>query len=209
MRKPTPAKKALLVVGVTGGCGSGKSTVVRLLRSLGARVIDADEIGHRLLLPGSKVHKRIVRQFGRNFLAADGSIDRGRLGRHVFANKGLLSRLNRLIHPEIIKGIKKRIREGGRGLVVVDAPLLFEVGFDKQVDRTVVVVSSQKLQIGRILKKRPALGRAGALERIRSQMPLRVKALNADFIIDNNGPISKTRKQVKQLFEKLLSLLCR
>jgi dephospho-CoA kinase len=187
-----------VVIGLTGSFGTGKTTVAGMLRACGARVIDADTIGHGLLKKGTRVYTRIVRRFGSGVLAADKTIDRRALSAVVFASRTRLRQLNRIIHPEIIRIIKKEISKVRKGVVVLDAPLLIETGFHRQVDKLVVVTSSQGRQICRLQARAP-LSKAAIVRRIRSQIPLQDKIRVADFVIDNNGTRKDLRKQVTEI----------
>ena len=190
-----------IVIGLTGSFGTGKTTVASMLHECGARIIDADAIGHGLLKKGTRVYERIVRRFGNGVLSADKTIDRRALSEIVFAQRARLQQLNRILHPEIISMIKKEISKVRKGVVVLDAPLLVETGFHRYVDKLVVVALSQRLQIQRA-QKRSRLSKAAIIRRLRSQIPLRNKIRIADFVIDNNGTRKDLRKQVTQIRRK-------
>jgi dephospho-CoA kinase len=190
--------KNKLVVGLTGGFMTGKTTVAGLLRSKGIKVIDADAIGHRLLKPGTRVYASIVRHFGSTVLKNDGTIDRGALSRIVFSRDSHLAALNRIIHPEISRIIKNEISLVRKGVVVLDAPLLLEVGFQRFVDRVVVVTASRLNQIKRA-QDRMRLSKAAVIRRISSQIPLQDKVRMADFVIDNNGTKKVLSKRVEEI----------
>lgn len=196
MRKQRPSDR--IVIGLTGSFGSGKSTVASLFRSLGAAVIDADEIAHAVSRPGTAVWRRITREFGAGILNDDKSINRHRLGALVFGKKRLLTRLNTIVHPAVIRAINHGLGKVRRGMVVVDAPLLFEAGLEKKVDVLVVVKASRRVQVERI-KKKSSLARSAIVRRIQSQIPLRQKIKRADFVIDNNGTVHETKKQVARI----------
>jgi dephospho-CoA kinase len=191
-----------MVIGVTGSLGSGKTTVARMFALLGARVIDADRIAHRLLRPGSGVYRSIIKNFGPGILAEDKTIERRRLARLVFDNPRLLRKLNRIVHPAVTVSIRKKIAGSKKTIFVLDAPLLIEAGLKKEVDVLIVVKSARKKQIERLLKKR-ICNKAQILKRIRSQMALSKKMRLADFIIDNDGSKTKTRMQVKRIYRAL------
>lgn len=192
-----------LVIGVTGIFGSGKSTVSGIFKSYGSKIIDADKIAHRHLLPGAKSYKRIVRSFGDSIIfKARKEIDRRKLGRVVFSNHKLLKKLNAIIHPEVIRDIKGNIRKSKAGVIVLDAPLLLEAGLKKIVDDLIVVIIDRDELIRRLIKK-TSLKRLEILKRIKSQIPQNVKSRFADFIIDNSGTVSETRKQVKKIWRSL------
>ena len=197
MKKPLKKYKPL-VIGLTGGLATGKTTVAGMLARYGAKVIDADAIGHGLLEQGTRVYGAIVRCFGPGVLTADKAIDRRALSQIVFSDKARLQKLNSIIHPEIIRIVKKEIAKVRKGVVVLDAPLLVETGFYRNVDKVVVVTSSQARQIQR-LQERLRLSRREILKRIRSQMPLSDKVRVADFVIDNNGTRNDLRKTVTQI----------
>ncbi|MFH1247612.1 MAG: dephospho-CoA kinase [Candidatus Omnitrophota bacterium] len=193
MRRRKPDKK--IVLGVTGSFGSGKSTVADLFKSSGAQIIDADKIGHALLLPGSHVFSKVFRLFGSGILDKKKQIDRRFLGQLVFKNRALLKKLNSIMHPEIVKAIKRQIKKSRNSLVVLDAPLLLEAGLRSLVTKLVVVTVKRSLQIQRLQKKLP-LSRKEINLRIKSQVPIRKKIQSADFIIDNNRNKNELKKKV-------------
>ncbi|MBE3578235.1 MAG: bifunctional DNA-formamidopyrimidine glycosylase/DNA-(apurinic or apyrimidinic site) lyase [Limnochordales bacterium] len=194
-----------LVIGLTGGIASGKSTVLRLFREAGAETLDADEIVHRLEQPGEPVYEEIVAEFGREFVRPDGSLDRQALGRVIFADPRARERLNRIVHPRVIEKLQEEIaaaRARGTPLVVVDVPLLFEVGFDRDVDRTVVVKVPAAVQLRRLME-RDGLDETSARQRLEAQWPLAEKVRRADYVIDNSGTVDETRAQVWELVQRL------
>lgn len=192
------AKRNKIVIGVTGSLGTGKSTVSRYFGALGAKVIDADKIAHRLLKPSSCVYKKIIRIFGSRILKKDKSIDRNKLSQIVFNSSLELKKLNKIIHPEVVRAIKKGISRSAKKAVVLDVPLLFEAGLEPLADKIIVVKASRVKQLKR-LQKKASLTRQELLKRINSQMPLYDKVRLADFIIDNSGSLRKTKGQVKSL----------
>lgn len=197
-----------VVIGVTGGFGTGKSTVCRMFGRLGAIVLDADRIAHDVIMPGGAGYKKVISLFGRSILSGNGRIDRRRLGRVVFKDKKKLNLLISVIHPEVIKRIKeiiKKSRSGGVNLqryFVLDVPLLIEAGLLKTVDKLVVVTADKNTEIRRCLKKH-GLKRQEISRRIRNQMPLSKKMRLADFIIDNNGSFNSTRKMVEKAWREI------
>ena len=195
---PRQKKDKKIILGVTGGFGSGKSTVSGILKTYGAELIDADKLAHGCIASQGKCYKRLIRAFGSKILKNDESIDRAKLGKVVFGNKKLLRRINNIIHPEVIKEIKKRIERSKSGVIVLDVPLLIESGLKGLVDKLIVVKLKRDEQIKRALRK-CALKKSDILKRINSQIPLRVKSRLADFVIDNSGSITKTRKQVGEI----------
>lgn len=201
MKKQQPHKKRF-VLGVTGTFGSGKTTVARLFGSFGAKVIDADKIAHGIIQPGNKIPKSLIKAFGKSIVKKNKHIDRIALAKMVFGNKNLLKRLNKIMHPRIIRVIRKEIKTSGDRLIILDAPLLIEAGLRGLVDKLVVVKIERKVHIGRILKKR-RLSKSEILKRIRAQISLQDKVRLADFIIDNSGAIEQTKKQARKIRRQL------
>jgi dephospho-CoA kinase len=193
------------VIGLTGSLATGKSTVAGMFAKLGAKVLDADQIAHRQLRPGTPCYCAIIKRFGQEVLKG-GRINRQAVAERVFKNRKLLSALNRIVHPsvrrEIIKSIAHFKKTNPKAKVVLEIPLLFESGWDALTDTTIVVCSGQKKQIARA-RKSLGLTEAEAKRRIKAQMPLQKKIRKADMIIDNNGTFNQTQKQVKNLWQKL------
>ena len=189
-------------MGITGSFGSGKSTVAGIFKSFGAKIVDADSISHKITRPGTPAYKKIVRLFGRGILRKNGAIDRKKLAGVVFNNPGALSSLTRIIHPEVVRSIRREIRASAQNFIVLDVPLLIEAGLENAVDKLIVVSSSQKKQIERVRRK-TGLKRLDVLKRIAAQIPLREKVRLADFVIDNDGSMNKTRKQVAEIRRRL------
>jgi dephospho-CoA kinase len=200
MPRQNPSKK--ITLGVTGIFGSGKSTVSGIFKSLGAEVLDADALAHRCLRRATPAYKEILRHFPRRILGKNLEIDRGKLAGVVFRKPSLLRKLNRILHPRIIRRIRQNLRSRRSGVVVVDAALLLEAGLAGAVDHLVVVRISKAKQAER-LKKRGGFSAREAAERTRAQMPQSQKLRLADFIIDNNGSLEKTKKQVKEIWRKV------
>ena len=196
----------MIVVGLTGGVATGKSTVAKMFKHCGAVVIDADELARDVVKPGKPAWHEIVSTFGKTVLNPDRTLNRQAIGAIVFGNRVKLRRLERIIHPRVARQQAKLTRQAARNdpkaVVIYDVPLLFEVGIDKRVDKIIVVTADQETQIAR-LKKRNGLSRAEALRRIRSQMPLAKKIQRTDHVL--HGTLSRTslRRQVGRLFKNL------
>ncbi len=190
-----------LVLGLTGGIGSGKSTVAGIFRKSGAVVIDADALGHRVLeIP--RVRKALVREFGPVILDAAGRIDRPALGRAAFRNRNTVERLNRRVHPEILRRIRKELSRA-RGWVVLDAALLFETRLEGLCDRVAFVQAPRRLRLERV-RKRGWSGRE-LKRREAMQAPLAEKKRKSDVVIDNSGPVSRTVREVRAFMKEFRS----
>lgn len=197
-----------VMIGLSGGIGSGKSTVARLLAERGAVVLDADAIVHELQAPGTPLVAEIAEAFGPEVLDADGALDRAALGDIVFRDEGARKRLNGLVHPKVGAEMARRIqaaRASGARLLVLDIPLLFEgrkagtgASASLPFDATVLVYAGEETQIARQME-RDGCSREEALRRIRAQMPLAEKRALADHVIENDGPLEETVRQVDAL----------
>lgn len=195
----------MLVVGLTGGICSGKTTVARMLAKRGAFVIDADEIAHELQEPGQPIYEAVVRAFGRGILREDSWIDRTRLGGLVFADPEKRQKLEALMHPAIVKECETRIEKAGKAgtkICIVDAALLIEAGAYRRFDKVIVVAAPEEVQLERLLAR--GLSQEEALRRIRSQIPLGGKVHYAHYVIENSGSLEETERQVGRIFEELL-----
>jgi len=196
----------MLIVGLTGGLASGKTTVSRLLKEEGTYLIEADQIARELVQPHSPTWNELIRVFGKEILAKDGSIHRKKLARRVFSDPAERGLLNQIIHPRIgeetSRRIKEIIRKDPEAIVVVDAPLLIETGSHRKVDKVIVVSSTEKQQIER-LKERDGTSEEEARKIISSQMSIEEKLKVADFVIRNEGSIKETRRRAKEVFREL------
>ncbi|MFH1382770.1 MAG: dephospho-CoA kinase [Chloroflexota bacterium] len=193
------------VIGLTGGIGSGKSTVSRFLTELGAAVLDADKIGHEAFRPDTAIWREVVATFGKQILNDAGEIDRPRLGKMVFDNPEALARLNQIMHPRMYEIVKARIEEyrrQGADVIVLEAALLIEAGWTPLVDEVWVAVVSRDTVLKR-LKKDRGLTEEQTLARINSQLSNEERTKHADVVINNDGDLADVKKQVKQLWEKL------
>ncbi len=199
MLKP---KRNKLILGVTGNIGCGKSTVAAMLKTRDAQVIDADVLAHKLYHSGSGIYRKIKEAFGDGVIQAGKRIDRARLAKIVFADKKALTRLNNIVHPELIRQIKRRIKKSGKKIIILDAALIIEAGLRKMVDRLVVVTAKKSQQILRG-QKSSGFNRDEIARIMKSQISQGAKSRFADFIIDNSGSMEKTRKQVSAIRRKL------
>ena len=194
-----------LIIGLTGGIVSGKSTVAKMFKDLGAKIVDADELGHKVILPHKPAWKKIVRLFGKDLLKEDLKINRKKLGRIVFNNQNLLKKLNEITHPEIIKLIKKEIKsikdktDKKDDILIIDAALIYEAKIDNLMDKIIVVYINEEKQIERLME-RNNLSAQESLKRIKSQTPLKEKVKMADYVIDNSNSLDKTKEQVKKIW---------
>jgi dephospho-CoA kinase len=201
----------MLVVGVTGGIVSGKTTVAQIFKKLGAKIIDVDLIAREIVQPSKKAWKRIVKNFGKEILKDNQQIDRKKLGKIVFSNQVKRNLLNKITHPIIIEVIKKQLsqirQQANKDVIcIVDAPLLFEAHLAEMMDKTIVVYISEKEQIIRLLK-RNGISKDEAIKRIKAQMPLKEKISLADYVIDNSKSPEDTEKEVFQIWEMLTEIL--
>ncbi len=197
-----------LVVGLTGGICTGKSTVSRMLADLGATIIDSDAIAHELQAPGQRTYAEIVRAFGAGILDAAGRIDRRRLGALVFADPARRAELEAILHPAIAAESDRRVKVAlaeGAQLVVVDAALLVEVGRHRRFPRLVVVTASEAEQVRR-LRERDGLSETEARQRLAAQMPLGEKRRHAHSVIENSRSLAETAAQVRSLYAELMAL---
>lgn len=199
--------RRFLLVGLTGGIGTGKSTVATMLVSPSVRVIDADALARDVVQPGTPTYARIVTEFGRDVLQPDGRLDRARLGAVVFGDPARRKRLEEITHPAIRARLDKILagyeQEGFDGIVVWDAALLVESGNTKRVDRVIVVTTDPATQLRRLMA-RDGGSEETVRSRIASQMPLAVKVRYADYVIDNSGDRAQTEQRVREVYRALL-----
>ncbi len=197
----------MIVAGMTGGIASGKSTVADMLARQGARVLDADRIAREAVRKGTPAHAEIIAHFGETMLQEDGEIDRSRLAKLVFNDETARKLLERIVHPFVKKEIVRRLerirREDPHAVVILDVPLLFEAGMERDLDDIIVVYVPKAVQIRRLMA-RDGSSRAEALARIRSQMPLEKKRDLAKRVIDNSGSLENTWSQTLEVYRQLL-----
>ena len=199
--------KRFLLVGLTGGIATGKSTVNAMFAHLGAKVVDADLLAREVVMLGQPAHGQIVKEFGPDVLEADGSVDRKRLGAIVFADAQKRKRLEEITHPAI-RVRQQRIlsvyeEEAFEGNVIWDAALLVESGGAKGMDRVVVVVADPAAELRRLVE-RDGFSEEDARRRMASQMPLAEKVKVADYVIDNSGSRAETERRVREVHRALL-----
>jgi len=190
------------VIGLTGGIGSGKSTVSRFLAELGAVIIDADKVGHEAFKPDTELWGEVVAAFGRQILTANGDIDREKLGEIVFGNPESLARLNQIMHPgmyEIVKAQLEEYRRQGVAVVVLEAPLLIEAGWTSLVDEVWVTVASEATVLSR-LQEQKGLSRQEALARIHSQLSSEERVRRADVVINTDCNLDELKARVGELW---------
>jgi len=217
----------MLRVGLTGGLGSGKSTVAQFLRELGAHVIESDELGRTLMEPGQEVHAEILRRFGPEVALSDGRLNRARLAKIAF-NDGRVKELNAIVHPAVIEAqarwMDRIFAHDPAAVAVVVSALIFEVERDaraagapnnayadlrRRIDRIVVVTSPDDAKIARYVARVGASGpgreaaEADARSRIAHQIPDLEKAARADYLIENDGHLAALRHQVEDLWRRL------
>ena len=192
------------LIGLTGGVGSGKSTVAGMLLELGALLIDADQATHEVYAPGTPGFDAVVREFGPEFVR-DGAIDRRLLGGLIFADEEARQRLNAIVHPLVRDWMAERTREAferGAEIVVQDVPLLYESGLEGLFSSVLLVWAPPETQLERLVRGRglPA-GRAQAM--IAAQMPIDEKRRRSHHVIDNSGSVEETRKQVEEIWAQM------
>jgi dephospho-CoA kinase len=196
----------MLRVGLTGGIASGKSTVAFMLRERDCQVLEADPLGHELLEPGQSAYDEVVREFGDDILGPGDKVDRQKLGAIVFSNPAKRTRLNQILHPRILEVVRQWFsaldRPGGPELAVVEAALIIEAGFHKELDKLIVCWSRPEQQLARLVER--GLTNEQAALRIASQMPTEEKRALADEVIDCSGAIEETERQVKAMLAKFL-----
>ena len=190
-----------MIIGITGSIACGKSLVSNYLQEKGYTIIDADKIGH-MALENDEVKKQLVNKFGKSILK-DNEVNRVTLGKLVFENNENLKELNNIIHPQIRKNISEQIQvHKNEKLVFVDVPLLFEAKFDDLVEKIIVVSLDEKIQLERLMN-RNSLSKEEALQRIKSQIPIREKEKLGDYVVDNSFTQENTYNQVDRILEKL------
>ena len=197
----------MIIVGLTGSVGTGKSTVANLFKELGAYVVDWDELAREVTRPHLKAWKEIVEYFEKSILNEDLTINRQKLADIVFSDKEKVAKLNQIVHPEVFKE-DERITDEIRSLdpdalIIKGIPLLFELTCPVYVDEIVVVSASEQTQLRRLEEK--GITREDARNRIKSQLSLEEKIKSADFVINNDGSLEETKRQVKEIYTLLIT----
>ena len=194
-----------LVVGLTGGIATGKSTVAKMFLDAHIPLIDTDLIAKELLSVGSEGYNEVLDYFKDEILFTNKEINRKRLGRIIFGNPQKRRKLDEILHPRVSKIVLSEIdkhNELGSKIIVIDVPLLFESGFDKFTDKTVVVFTERDLQVERLID-RDKIDEEYARMKINAQMPLDDKIVKADYVIDNSKSILQTKNQFNEILKEL------
>ena len=197
----------MLLVGLTGNIGSGKSTVAQLLSERGATIIDADVLARRAVEQGTPAYASIVERWGTSILAADGLIDRAALRRIVFSEPQELEQLTAIVHPEVermLGALVQQARQRGDRMVVCDIPLLFERRMTDAFDRILLVDAPRPVRLERLVRER-GLREPEAMAMIVAQMPAELKRARADFVIDNVGTLTQLDQRVAEVWSALLT----
>lgn len=196
----------MILVGLTGGIASGKSFVAKVLKDLGAHLIDADKIVHDLLEPGQQAWEEVLACFGNRIRLPNGTIDRRKLGELVFSDPEKRAWLNQCLHPKVFEVYTEQVRHlrarQPDAIVVFDAALLIETGYHKKMDKVIVVYAEEEQQLKRLME-RDCFTHDQAVARIRSQMPLGEKRTHADYVIENTGNREETERRTREIFELL------
>jgi dephospho-CoA kinase len=192
----------MYLIGLTGNIATGKTTVCNILRRLGAHIIDADTLVHRLLVKGQPVYEQVVAAFGPDILTPSGDIDRARLGRIVFGDPAALRRLEALTHPAVEALLQQEIAASQAEVIVVDAVKLIESGLSRRCNAVWVVTATEHEQLERLTRQR-GMNPKDARQRIRAQAPQEDKVRLADEVIDNTGTVANTEAQVLSAWQRI------
>jgi dephospho-CoA kinase len=193
-----------IILGVTGGIATGKSTIAGMLGELGAKVIDVDKLSHHFLRRETSSWQKVVDEFGDEILSKNLVINRKRLGKIIFANEDKRRRLEKIIHPLVIEAVKEKVSQAiaqKQAVIVIDAPLLIESGMASLVDKLIVVNAPNHIQRKRLSRR--GLNKEEIDERVNSQLSLAVKVKLADCIVENNGSLTWARKQVRRIWNEM------
>jgi dephospho-CoA kinase len=193
----------MMVIGLTGGIGTGKSEVAGILEDLGAVIINADQVGHRAYSPHTEAWNEVVNAFGEGILQPNGEIDRKQLGAVVFGDPGQLARLNQIMHPRMARMVSEEIeklREDGASAVVVEAAVLIEAGWDSLVDEVWTTESPEEAVVDRLMT-RNGLDRGEVVKRIQSQMSSEARSAQSQVVIDNSADVASLENTVRYLWD--------
>jgi len=197
----------MIVIGLTGGIASGKSTVAQMLSEMGAVVIDADKVGHEVFRPHTEAWRKVVAAFGKDILGRKEEIDRNKLARLVFDDPGALKKLNSIMHPlmhEVVRQEIEGLRRKGVEVVVLEATLLIEAKWTDLVDRVWVTITPETDVVDRLVSRKGFTERQ-AKARIKSQTPIARRAKKADVVIENVSDMNALKKRVEGLWQQLRS----
>jgi dephospho-CoA kinase len=194
-----------LIVGLTGGIATGKSTITGFFKEANIPVIETDSIAKSVMVKGSDVYHSVLETFGDQVLLSNQEINRKALGQLIFTDEAAREKLNAIVHPAVKSIMLKEIETcelEGKKLIVVDVPLLFEAGFDAHVDVSLVVCTEEEIQLKRLMA-RDGIEKGYALKKIKAQMPLTLKREKADYVLDNSASILSTKKAFSDILEAL------
>lgn len=196
-------KRPKKIIGLTGGFGTGKSTVAHLFEELGAYVIDADQLAHEALLKGSDVFLQVVKLFGPSILSASGEIDRQKLAETIFKDPKQRKKLEALIHPYVFRRMEEQISQAEEHVVILEVPLLFETGLDQRCDQVIVVDASDAAASERLKERGFSDQQRQARQAV--QMLMDKKKKQAHFLINNNGSLKATKQQVAEVWRQIIT----
>jgi dephospho-CoA kinase len=194
------------VVGVTGGIGSGQSTVCRYLKEFGCKIIDVDKKAKQIINKDRSLQKDLIRNFGKDIFGPDGKLDRRRLASLAFQEEEKTLMLNRLVHPKMVAEVIEEMENARFSqrypVIVIDAALIYEISIEQMFDYIIVVYTSLKRRLERVMK-RDEQSREEVMARVRRQIPLEDKRKWADFVINNDRSPKELKKQTEEIFEKI------
>ncbi|AEB29425.1 dephosphocoenzyme A kinase [Carnobacterium sp. 17-4] len=194
-----------VILGLTGSIATGKSTVSKIFKEQGFPVVDADVGAREVVKPGTEGLSEIKKQFGDNVILTDGTLNRAALGKIVFKDEKQREKLNMILSKRIYQWVmdqKKEYLKRDPAILVLDIPLLFEAGYEKEVDQVMVVATTKEIQIDRLMK-RDKIGKEDAIQKINSQLPISEKIVLGDSVIDNSGSTENTKQQVIDWIDKI------
>lgn len=202
MKRPRGKAERPVRVALTGGIATGKSRCLAVFKSVGAQVIDADQVARDVVAPGSDGLAAVVKQFGRSVLLPNGHLNRAAMGMAIFADPSARHRLEDIIHPRVYSAIERWFGSLTDPLGIADIPLLYETGREEDFDVVVVAACRPDQQLARLIA-RTHLSEADALSRIAAQLPLADKVARADYVIDTGGTLEQTEARTKAVWKKM------